>query len=151
MLKHDTVRGHRGRGRKAKAGQAKVAQLKASTPEAVTPVANAAAMADANNAAAMADAKNAAVSGAKEAVAEDTGSDSKKQEVKTASKLTIKKAISTADNARISPEEIVQILEVGAEEGQDALKTTAKAQDKGKKKKLMKVSRDRYDPTQVRP
>ena len=142
MLKHDTVRCHRGRGRKAKAGQAKVAQLKASTPEAVTPVANAAAMADANN---------AAVSGAKEAAADDTNSDSEKQEVKTASKMTIKKAISTADNARISPEEIVQIYEVGAEEGQDALKTTAKAQDKGKKKKLMKVSRDRHDPTQVRP
>ena len=140
MLKHDTVRGHRGS--KAKAGQAKVAQLKAPTPEAVTPVANAAAMADANN---------AAVSGAKEAAADDTNSDSEKQEVKTASKMTIKKAISTADNARISPEEIVQIFEVGAEEGQDALKTTAKAQDKGKKKKLMKVSRDRYDPTQVRP
>ena len=128
MLKHDTVRGHRGS--KAKAGQAKVAQLKAPTPEAVTPVANAAAMADANN---------AAVSGAKEAAADDTNSDSEKQEVET------------ADNARISPEEIVQIFEVGAEEGQDALKTTAKAQDKGKKKKLMKVSRDRYDPTQVRP
>ena len=139
MLKHDTVRG---RGRKAKAGQAKVAQLKASTPEAVMPAANAAAMADANN---------TAVSGTKEAAAEDTNSDSKKQEVKTASKMTIKKAISTADNAWISPEEIVQIFEVGAEEGQDALKTTAKAQDKGKKKKLMKVNRDRYDPTQVRP
>ena len=66
MLKHDTVRGRRGRGRKAKAGQAKVAQLKASTPEAVTPVvANAAAVADANN---------AAVSGAKKAVADDTNS-----------------------------------------------------------------------------
>ena len=142
MLKHDTVRGRRGRGRKAKAGQAKVAQLKASTPEAVTPAANAAAVADANN---------AAVSGAKEAAADDTNSDSEKQEVETASKMTIKKAVSTADNARISPEEIVQIFEVGAEEGQDALKTTAKAQDKGKKKKLMKVSRDRYDPTQVRP
>ena len=65
MLKHDTVRGRRGRGRKAKAGQAKVAQLKASTPEAVTPAANAAAVADANN---------AAVSGAKKAVADDTNS-----------------------------------------------------------------------------
>ena len=68
MLKHDTVRGHRGRGRKAKAGQAKVAQLKVSTPEAVTPVANAAAMADANNAAV------SAVSGAKKAEADDTNS-----------------------------------------------------------------------------
>ena len=144
MLKHDTVRGHLDCGRKAKAGQAKVAQLKASTPEAVTPVANAAAMADANNAA-------VSLSGAKEAAADDTNSDSEKQEVETASKMTIKKSILTADNARISPEEIVQIFEVGAEEGQDALKTTAKAQDKGKKKKLMKVSRDRYDPTQVRP
>ena len=139
MLKHDTVRG---RGRKAKAGQAKVAQLKASTPEAVTPAANAAAVADANN---------AAVSGAKKAEADDTNSDSEKQEVETVSNITIKKAVSTADNARISPEEIIQIFEVGAEEGQDALKTTAKAQDKGKKKKLMKVNRDRYDPTQVRP
>ena len=142
MLKHDTVHGHRGRSRKAKAGQAKVAQLKASTPDAVTPAANAVAMADANN---------AAVSGAKKAAADDTNSDSEKQEVETASKMTIKKAISTADNARISPEEIVQIFEVGAEEGQDALKTTAKAQDKGKKKKLTKASRDRYDPTQVKP
>ena len=65
MLKHDTVCGRRGRGRKAKAGQAKVAQLKASTPEAVTPAVNAAAVADANN---------TAVSGAKEAVADDTNS-----------------------------------------------------------------------------
>jgi len=65
MLKHDTVRGRRGRGRKAKAGQAKVEQLKASTPEAVTPAANAAAVADANN---------TAVSGAKEAAAENTNS-----------------------------------------------------------------------------
>ena len=63
MLKHDTVRGHRGC--KAKAGQAKVAQLKASTPEAVTPAANTAAVADANN---------AVVSGAKKAVADDTNS-----------------------------------------------------------------------------
>ena len=63
MLKHDTVRRHRGR--KAKNGQAKVAQLKASTPEAVTSAANAAAMADAND---------AAVSGAKEAAADDTNS-----------------------------------------------------------------------------
>ena len=139
MLKHDTVRG---RGRKAKAGQAKVAQLKASTPEAVTPAANAAAVADANN---------AAVSGAKKAEANDTNSDSEKQEVETVLNMSIKKAVSTADNARISPEEIVQIFEVGAEEGHDALKTTAKAQDKEKKKKLMKVSRDRHDPTQVRP
>ena len=152
MLKHDTVRGRRGRGRKAKAGQAKVAQLKASTPEAVTPEAvTPEAVTPAANAAAVADANNAAVSGAKEAAADDTNSDSEKQEVETASKITIKKAVSTADNARISPEEIVQIFEVGAEEGQDALKTTAKAQDKGKKKKLMKVNRDRYDPTQVRP
>ena len=66
MLKHDTVRGRRGRGRKAKAGQAKVAQLKASTPEAVTP--------PAANAAAMADANNAVVPGAKKAVADDTNS-----------------------------------------------------------------------------
>ena len=66
----------------------------------------------------MADANNAAVSGAKEAAAEDTNSDSKKQEVKNASKMTIKKAISTADNARLSP-------------GGEVEGTTTKA-DKGK-------------------
>jgi len=55
------------------------------------------------NAAAVADANNAAVSGAKEAAADDTNSDSEKREVETASKMTIKKAVSTADTARISP------------------------------------------------
>ena len=70
MLKHDTVRGHRGRGRKAKAGQAKVAQLKASTPEAVTPEA----ITPAANAELKVDANNAVVSGAKKAVADDTNS-----------------------------------------------------------------------------
>ena len=41
-------------------------------------------------------------SGAKEEAANDTNSDSEKQEASSASEMTIKKAVATADNARIS-------------------------------------------------
>ena len=41
-------------------------------------------------------------SGAKEEAANDANSDSEKQEASSASEMTIKKAVATADNARIS-------------------------------------------------